>query len=637
MSKQTINIGTSANDGTGDQLRNAFDKTNQNFDEVYLAGPADSNIQIADNAITSINTNGDIAITPDGVGVVTLSKDVNALADMAVQGILSVTAATNLFSLNTSDVATLNSLSVATTATIDDVLTVVGNTICSTLSTSGQATLESLQVTNVATLNSGAVVIGNVGVTGRVTADDPIAAGDLVTLSYYNANHPAAAVVSVNGYTGVVDLVSADIGALDLTGGTVTGNIIVDGAITVTGTVQAANPVASNELVTLGYYDAHLPNVPVQSVNNQTGAVILNATHVGALPIAGGTLTGPLVLDADPTFPLGAATKDYVDTSVIANAVTSVNSEVGAVVLDSTHVGAVALAGDTMTGTLVLPATITPAINDAVTRNYVDTEISGLTSAVISVNGETGAVVLNATHVGALPIAGGIMTGAIDMGTNVITNVVDPTNPQDAATRKYVLDTITVSSVVSVNGDTGIVLVTAADLSALELSGGTMSGAINMGTNYITDILDPANPQDAATRAYVDAAPGAVTSVNSQDGIVSLSAANVGALDITGGTMAGDIDMDTHTISNVVDPSLAQDAATMNYVDTEITSAVSAVTAADVGAVRVGVAPPSSVGQAGDLAGDFAYDGSTLYICVESYTTGSIDIWTKTAMTTGAW
>lgn len=35
MAKQTVNIGAVANDGTGDQLRNAFDKLNNNFDEVY--------------------------------------------------------------------------------------------------------------------------------------------------------------------------------------------------------------------------------------------------------------------------------------------------------------------------------------------------------------------------------------------------------------------------------------------------------------------------------------------------------------------------------------------------------------------------------------------------------------------------
>jgi len=35
MAKQTINIGTSANDGTGDPLRSAMDKTNDNFTELY--------------------------------------------------------------------------------------------------------------------------------------------------------------------------------------------------------------------------------------------------------------------------------------------------------------------------------------------------------------------------------------------------------------------------------------------------------------------------------------------------------------------------------------------------------------------------------------------------------------------------
>lgn len=35
MAKQVIGIGTTANDGTGDQVRVAFDKVNDNFDEVY--------------------------------------------------------------------------------------------------------------------------------------------------------------------------------------------------------------------------------------------------------------------------------------------------------------------------------------------------------------------------------------------------------------------------------------------------------------------------------------------------------------------------------------------------------------------------------------------------------------------------
>ena len=35
MSQQQINIGGQANDGTGDSIRDAFDKVNSNFNEVY--------------------------------------------------------------------------------------------------------------------------------------------------------------------------------------------------------------------------------------------------------------------------------------------------------------------------------------------------------------------------------------------------------------------------------------------------------------------------------------------------------------------------------------------------------------------------------------------------------------------------
>jgi hypothetical protein len=45
----------------------------------------------------------------------------------------------------------------------------------------------------------------------------------------------------------------------------------------------------------------------------QTALTTLNANQANYLPLGGGTLTGPLDLAADPTVPLGAATKQYVD------------------------------------------------------------------------------------------------------------------------------------------------------------------------------------------------------------------------------------------------------------------------------------------------------------------------------------
>jgi hypothetical protein len=45
---------------------------------------------------------------------------------------------------------------------------------------------------------------------------------------------------------------------------------------------------------------------------------------------------------------------------------------------------------------------------------------------------------LSAALAGFLPLAGGTMTGVLDMGMHKITNLTDPTNPQDATTKAYV-------------------------------------------------------------------------------------------------------------------------------------------------------------------------------------------------------
>lgn len=77
MAQQTINIGSAANDGTGDPLRTAFDKINDNFIEIYTElGGTDldaNNLLLAANTISSTNTNGDIQLSPNGSGAVTVT------------------------------------------------------------------------------------------------------------------------------------------------------------------------------------------------------------------------------------------------------------------------------------------------------------------------------------------------------------------------------------------------------------------------------------------------------------------------------------------------------------------------------------------------------------------------------------
>jgi hypothetical protein len=94
MAKQTVNLGSSANDGTGDPLRSAFDKINDNFNELYGAGAGGTNVDITGNSITTIDTNGNLTLDPNGTGkvVVNTAAKLN-LADHTDHAILFTNSA----------------------------------------------------------------------------------------------------------------------------------------------------------------------------------------------------------------------------------------------------------------------------------------------------------------------------------------------------------------------------------------------------------------------------------------------------------------------------------------------------------------------------------------------------------------
>lgn len=84
MAKQGIGIGTSANDGTGDPLRTAMDKTNDNFNEVYALFGDGSTLAISGDATVSA---GALTIANDAVetSMIADNQITNAkLADDAV-------------------------------------------------------------------------------------------------------------------------------------------------------------------------------------------------------------------------------------------------------------------------------------------------------------------------------------------------------------------------------------------------------------------------------------------------------------------------------------------------------------------------------------------------------------------------
>ena len=152
-------------------------------------------------------------------------------------------------------------------------------------------------------------------------------------------------------------------------------------------------------------------------------------------------------------------------------------------------------------------------------------------------------------------------TASVALNAQKITGLADPTLAQDAATKAYTDLQITnliaaapgalntLDELAAALGDDASFATTVTNSLAakLPLAGGTMSGAIAMGTSKITGLGTPTVSTDAATKAYADT-----------------------MLPLAGGTMSGAIAMGTSKITGVGNPTNAQDVVTKDYLDNTV-------------------------------------------------------------------
>lgn len=343
------------------------------------------------------------------------------------------------------------------------------------------ATISNLGTVNTANIDGGTIDGVTLGVSSPITN---------ATIDNININGSAITSTNSNGNISITPNGSGevDISKVDIDSGTI-DNTSIGASNASTGLFTT---VGTSGLATLASVDVNGGNIDGTVIGNSTPQAITGTTITANTGFVGGVtgnVTGNLTGNVT-----GNVTGDLTGDVTGNITASSGTSTVQNLVVNGTA---------NFTNTPLTNISDPSSAQDAATKNYVDTQVSGLVdsapgtldtlnelAAALGDDPDFATTITNSIAT-KLPLAGGTMSGAIAMGTSKITGMGDPTANQDAATKVYT--------------DTQ-------DALKLNLSGGTMSGAIAMGTNKITGTGDPTSAQDVATKNYIDTLFGSTTS-----------------------------------------------------------------------------------------------------------------------------
>ena len=456
MAKQTINIGSSANDGTGDPLRTAFDKINDNFTELYGADDDATNFVIEDTSpqlggnldingfnITSARSNEDIRIIPSGTGGVLAS---------AVR-----IAGTTLSSDDSSAITVAEALQINGATNIDGAATAT-----STLAVTGATTLSStLAVTGTSTFSDGVTaesLVTNTIQSNGSNADlslQPSGTGDVVisalrvngtTLDSSDSTKVTIAeAVDITGATDIGGALTGTSGSfsttLGVTGATtlsstlaVTSGATLSSTLSVAGTSTFSDGVTAESIIT-NSVTSNGSNADISIQPSGTGDVILSALRVN----------GTTLDSSDSTKVTIAEAVDITGATTIGGTLGVTGALTGTSGSFSTTLGVTGAA--TLSSTLAVTGTST--FSDGVTAESLTTNVisSNGSNADISIQPSgTGDVVLSALRIN------GTTLDSSDSTKITIAETVDITGATALGSTLAVTGAVTCASTFQVTG-----------------------------------------------------------------------------------------------------------------------------------------------------------------------------------------
>jgi hypothetical protein len=318
MAKQTIQLGTVANDGTGDPLRTAFTKTNENFTELYTSVAA---LQSSDADLTAIaaltGTSGFLKKTSANNWTLDTSTYLTAITSNQIITALGYTPYNGV----------ANSSSFLTGITSAQIISALGYTPYSAANPTGYVTSVQAAVAD-QTGNSGKFLTTN----GTSTSWASVTTGTVTSLS----------VVSANGFAGTV-ATSTSTPAITLT-------TSVTGVLKGNGTAISAATAGTDYIAPYGSTTA---NYVLASPDGSSGTPTFRALVAADIPTLNQNTTGSAATLTTARSINGVSFNGSADITVTAAAGTVTGTTLNSTVVSSSLTSVGTIATGTWNGTVV--------------------------------------------------------------------------------------------------------------------------------------------------------------------------------------------------------------------------------------------------------------------------------------------